>query len=130
MARKSVDEELKELEEQIKKKKNWFKKRREKLLQKKESERNGNLIKLGAVVDERIGGYRDGDEDRLAAFLDQQDERGSYFQKAMRGFLQQVQQEQHQDLEDNQQGLQQGQDQEQGTQQQDQIQGQGQSQEQ
>lgn len=54
--------------------------------EKERKERTRNLIKLGGIVLKNIGDgrpYEEGDDARLDAFLKNQNERGSYFTKAM-----------------------------------------------
>lgn len=82
--KKTYEERISELQEKQKQLKAQEQKLRAKHSEEARKERTKHLIEIGAAVYSVLGdSYRAGDEEKLAAFLRAQDQRGNYFSAAM-----------------------------------------------
>ena len=82
--RKTSEEKISEYENQIKQLQAKMKQEKAKASADERKKRTKQLIELGSVIYSYLGGYEDGDKERLAAFIKSQDERGDFFSKAMK----------------------------------------------
>lgn len=85
--KRSLDEQIAELQEKQKQLKEQEKKLKAKKSADERKKRTRHLIEIGGAVYSVLGReYAEGDVERLVAFLKGQDNRGSYFNKAMNDF--------------------------------------------
>lgn len=83
--KKSYDERIAELQEKQKQLKAIEKKLKSQKAQEERKKRTKHLIEMGGAIYSVLGdNYKEGDVERLIAFLKKQDERGCFFTKAMR----------------------------------------------
>ena len=86
-AKKSTQEKIAELQEKQKQLKAQEQKLKSQLAKDERKKRTRHLIEVGGIVYKTLGrDFVDGDLERLAAFLKGQENRGSYFTKAMNDF--------------------------------------------
>lgn len=83
--KKSYDERIAELQEKQKQLKAIEKKLKSQKAQEERKKRTKHLIEMGGAIYSVLGdNYKEGDVERLIAFLKKQEERGRFFTKAMR----------------------------------------------
>lgn len=88
--RKTTEESLAELEKEEKALQAKKKALKAKLSTEKRKQDTKEKIILGAIIKSYLGDYQEGDEGRLLAFIKAQDERGSFFSKAMGRYPQNI----------------------------------------
>lgn len=84
--RKTLEEQLASLQEKKNKINEEERRLKAKISEQKRKERTKHLIETGGIIYSILGReYKDGDNERLAAFLKSQENRGEFFSKAMNG---------------------------------------------